>query len=413
MEHGGRGDTQALNQKRTQSAPTMDKRLEVSVLRLVYSAVRSIILLHWVHVYAYRFALRVVVPEGKLWKFTKSKGRKMLFSAAPQLRSTKGLIDEKAAQVIALPPDEGEDEKLVELDRVSANVAATRNIILWPGVHYISASIFHWVGHLPSDLHASFTIVEVDAHTVKDGTWAQTSFADQKWPPRHFEVHLHSAREGYTDRGQWLELQLETASSTPDEPVVNYSPGTDIWPLADECYANLCAIAKWPTTKGAEGDPSEAGLSKSLTTLASTRGSLGESLFDREEKRAQQLTSRLWGALEHVLWFLLLVYIAASALLWMVALFTAACAMIQGEEWRLWVPNFATAAVLLVGFLVDAKERANAPARSAIWGFAYVGYGWRVALVNLLMMVTFLGMWLEWDARTWVPSRLASVLDSL
>lgn len=59
----------------------------------------------------------MVVPEGKLWKFTKSKGRKMLFSAAPQLRSTRGLIDEKAAQVIALPPEEGEDEKLLELDR--------------------------------------------------------------------------------------------------------------------------------------------------------------------------------------------------------------------------------------------------------------------------------------------------------
>ena len=59
---------------------------------------------------------QVVVPEGKLWKFTKSKGRKLLFSASPQLRSTKGVIDEKAAQVIALPPEERDDEKLLELD---------------------------------------------------------------------------------------------------------------------------------------------------------------------------------------------------------------------------------------------------------------------------------------------------------
>lgn len=117
--------------------------------------------------------------------------------------------------------------------------------------------------------------------------------------------------------------------------------------------------------------------------------------------------------LRSVLWLLLLLYIAASAVLWVVALFTAACGILQGKDWRLWVPSLTTAAVLLGGFFVDAKVRASAPARSAIWGFADVGYGWRVALANLLMMVTSLGVWLEWDARTWVPSRLVAVLDSL
>ena len=117
--------------------------------------------------------------------------------------------------------------------------------------------------------------------------------------------------------------------------------------------------------------------------------------------------------LRAVLWLLLLLYIAASAVLWTVALFTAACALLRGDDWRNGLSKLATAAVLLGGFLVDAKERASAPARNAVWGFAKVGYGWRVALANLLMMVTFLGLWLEWDARTWVPSRLVAFLDSM